>query len=350
MVSAMEQTWDLTGTSFQNHSQIFCQQCVICAQNNVGKGVKTTLSATPIPRGPFDYLMMDFVELTPCNNKKYCLVIINMFSRWIEAFPTTKEDASAVAKVLIGEIIPRWGIPRKISSDNGSHFCNGAIKLLARYLGIDLRFHCAYHPASGGVVERANGTLKSRLAKVMQETGLNWIQALPTVLAGMRGRTHSSLGMSPYEVLMGRPMHVGYSAPREVLDLELLDTNMVRYCTALTKQLRSVHQQVKVALPKPGEGQFHKLQPGDWVLIKDFRRKKWHQARWRGPYQILLTTPSAVRVAERATWVHASHCKLFAYHEPERDGNSRTGPDVEGAAGHGGGGEHGGGGGGAPTD
>ncbi|KAI3353531.1 hypothetical protein L3Q82_020051, partial [Scortum barcoo] len=44
--------------------------------------------------------------------------------------------------------------------------------------------------------------------------------------------------------------------------------------------------------------------PGDFVVVKDFRRKHWQAKRWHGPFQILLTTHTAVKVAERATWVH----------------------------------------------
>lgn len=61
---------------------------------------------------------MDFNELTPSEGKKCCLVIVDMFSKWAEAFPTSKQDATAVTKTLIREIIQRWGIPGKISSDN----------------------------------------------------------------------------------------------------------------------------------------------------------------------------------------------------------------------------------------
>ncbi|XP_044022320.1 uncharacterized protein LOC122861649 isoform X2 [Siniperca chuatsi] len=66
---------------------------------------------------------------------------------------------------------------------------------------------------------------------------------------------------------------------------------------------------VKEAIPKAAERKLHDLEPGDWIVVKDFRRKNWRARRWNGPYQILLTTETAVKVAERATWIHATHCK-----------------------------------------
>ncbi|KAI3365045.1 hypothetical protein L3Q82_010101 [Scortum barcoo] len=46
-------------------------------------------------------------------------------------------------------------------------------RLIGAYLGIDLKNQCAYHPASGGAVERENGTLKAKLAKTCEDTGLH---------------------------------------------------------------------------------------------------------------------------------------------------------------------------------
>ena len=79
------------------------------------------------------------------------------------------------------EIIPRRSIPVTISSDNGAPFVNEAIAQLSALMGIDVRQHCAHHPASGGAVERENGTLKAKLAKCCEETGLPWTKALPTL-------------------------------------------------------------------------------------------------------------------------------------------------------------------------
>lgn len=113
---------------------------------------KAIYSAHPTPDLPFQHLQMDFIELTPCQGYKYCLVIVDMFSKWVECFPSRKADAAAVAKALVREVIPTWGVPEKLSSDNGTHFVNKVITELARGLQINLRRHCSDRPQSSGAV------------------------------------------------------------------------------------------------------------------------------------------------------------------------------------------------------
>ena len=113
---------------------------------------------------------MDFIELNKCEGKKYCLVIIDSLTKWTEIFPHANPDALTVAKALVKKIIPRYGIPRRIYSDNGTHFVNSLITHVGKALNIELKNHCAYHPQSAGLVERHNGIMKAKLRKTMTET------------------------------------------------------------------------------------------------------------------------------------------------------------------------------------
>ncbi|TWW66949.1 hypothetical protein D4764_20G0009810 [Takifugu flavidus] len=90
-----------------------------------------------------------------------------------------------------------------------------------------------------------------------------------------------------------------------------------------------IRGQVKAALPTPAE-ELHNLKPGDYVVLKDFRRTRWNQKRWQGPFQILLVTQTAVKVAERATWIHASHCKRVP--EPKEPVSRETQATVKSGA------------------
>ncbi len=118
--------------------------------------------------------------------------MVDMWSKWVEAFPTSKQDSAAVTK----EEKEKY-FSKKISSDNGRHFVNDAIKQVGQFLGIDMKTHCSYAPSSGGAVERQNQTIKNKLAKCCEETGLTWLKALPIVLMYMRMRKRVKPNMSP---------------------------------------------------------------------------------------------------------------------------------------------------------
>ncbi|XP_052408626.1 uncharacterized protein LOC127953420 [Carassius gibelio] len=64
--------------------------------------------------------------------------------------------------------------------------------------------------------------------------------------------------------------------------------------------------QVKAAQEKVAEIPLHNLKPGDFVMVRDLRRKSRKAKRWLGPFQVLLTTHTAVKGAERPTWIQAT--------------------------------------------
>ena len=84
------------------------------------------------------YWEVDFTEIKPARyGNKYLLVFIDTFSSWVEAFPTRTETANVIAKKILEEIFPRFGIPKVIRSDNGPAFVAQVSQGLAKILGID---------------------------------------------------------------------------------------------------------------------------------------------------------------------------------------------------------------------
>jgi transposase InsO family protein len=124
---------------------------------------------------------VDFTEVKPGRYRcKYLLVLIDTFSGWVEAFPTKRETAQVVAKVLLEEIIPRYGIPETLGSDNGPAFISNVLQGLALAVRTNWKLHCEYNPQSSGQVERMNRTLKETLSKLAIETGRDWVALLPS--------------------------------------------------------------------------------------------------------------------------------------------------------------------------
>ena len=145
---------------------------------------------------PGAYWEVDFTEVKPGKyGYKYLLVFIDTFSGWVEAFPTKREMAQVVAKKLIDDILPRFGFPAQVGSDNGPAFVSQVSQGVAWALGARWKLHCAYRPQSSGQVERMNRMLKETLTKLAAESGRAWMALLPFAL--YQCRTHPTNWDSP---------------------------------------------------------------------------------------------------------------------------------------------------------
>ena len=148
---------------------------------------------------------MDFTQMPVSQGHKYLLVMIDTFTGWTEGFPTRTEKAEEVVKKMLHEIITRFGLPRSLQSDNGTSFTSKATQGVSKALGSTYYLHCAWRPQSSGKVERANQFLKSEIKKITGETCLGWKEALPIALLHTRIAPKEQVGLSPYEMLYGRP-------------------------------------------------------------------------------------------------------------------------------------------------
>lgn len=317
-------------------------RCTICLKNNVRRGVTVPPGYIPTPTGPMRELVIDFVDMIkPIEGKRYMLVVVDRFSRWPEACPTKRKDAQSVAKFLCREVISRWGLPDRISSDNGKEFVDKTVKLILQKLGIKQRLGAVYHPQSQGICEKMNGILKNRIVKICQQTGLNWVAALPLALMACRSSELRDLHLTPHELAMGRRMPTsGWRTGGKGPSLAILEDEMrayVNHMTILHKRISayvSDRQKQEEVQQKLDDQRRNTVQPGDKVFVKVFRRK-WYNERRQGPFEVVRCTGTAVQVKGSPTWYHLSHC-IKAQDDrgpcvwyPDAEGSSEPGTRTE---------------------
>ncbi len=292
---------------FRNAATETVKRCVTCQKNNDVPAAITPAAHTPAPPGPFRHLQVDYISLPPCKGKTDVLVVIDKFSRWVEAYPTGRATAAHTAKCLVTDFIPRWGLPDCIDSDQGTHFTGQVVKEVSRMLKIKWNLHCPYRPQASGQVERSNRTIKTRLSKMHQE-GVPWVEALPAVLCSMRASPNRSVGLSPQEIITGRPMQMPGVIDLRNADVHIASDALIAYCENLTKAVQSAKERVESCWQTPPEGG-HTIVPGQWVMIKTFKNKPL-EPKWYGPHQVMLITAAAVLCQGRKTWTHVSHIKV----------------------------------------
>jgi len=99
------------------------------------------------------------------NGMKYIVVAVDYVSKWVEAIAFFYNEGKSVTAFLKKSIFSRFGTPRAIISDGGSHFCNKLFKALVDKYGVRHNVANPYHPQSSGQVEVSNREMKKIIAK-----------------------------------------------------------------------------------------------------------------------------------------------------------------------------------------
>jgi transposase InsO family protein len=151
----------------------------------------------------------------------HLLVIIDKFSKWIEARPITS-IRSEQAVLFLTNIIHRFGVPNCIITDNGTQFTGK--KFLDFYDNHHIRvlWSAIAHPKTNDQVERANGMvlqgLKPRIFDRLNKHGKKWVAELSSVLWRLRTTPSRATGFTLFFLVYGAevvlPTDLEYGSPR----------------------------------------------------------------------------------------------------------------------------------------
>ncbi|GJS87498.1 reverse transcriptase domain-containing protein [Tanacetum coccineum] len=151
---------------------------------------------------------IDFMGSFPSSRgNKYILVAVDYLSKWVEAKALPTNDARVVCKFL-KSLFSRFGAPRAIISDRGTHFCNDQFSKVMLKYGVTHRLSTAYHPQTSGQVEVSNRGLKRILERTVGENRASWSDKLDDALWAFRTAYKTPIGCTPYKLVYGKACHL----------------------------------------------------------------------------------------------------------------------------------------------
>ena len=132
----------------------------------------------------FDVLGIYFIGLfLSSHGMNYILVAVDYEFRWVEAIALMNNEGKSVTAFLKKNIFSRFGIPRAIISDGGSHFCNNLFKGLLEKYGVRHNVATPYYPQTSGQVEVSNRKIKQILSKMVNASRTDWSRRLDDALS-----------------------------------------------------------------------------------------------------------------------------------------------------------------------
>ena len=76
----------------------------------------------------------------------YIFLVVDYVSKWVEAKATRTDNAKIVVDFVKSNIFARFGVPRVVISDRGTHFCNWVVEALFKRYHVTHRVSTVYHP------------------------------------------------------------------------------------------------------------------------------------------------------------------------------------------------------------
>lgn len=182
-----------------------CRLCACCKPRRTKK--RDTIRPRQ-PKEPWETIALDLMGPYPRTGKgmENLLVITDIFSKWVEAFPLRTATATKIIELIESQIFARWGYPKVILSDNGPQFRSQEWKRAGVKWDVELWTTPIYHPRANPT-ERKNQDIKIGLRLRLEDLPhRQWDKKIPEILFNLRNRKNSATGTSPSEALLGRTL------------------------------------------------------------------------------------------------------------------------------------------------
>jgi transposase InsO family protein len=291
----------------------YIKSCFRCNQNNpVRRKPPGHLKPIEPPEGVWQLLAMDFHgPISPISQRgnKYIISLTDVLSKFVIAKAVRDCTADTAARFIQEEVICKYGTPKCILTDNGTHFTSNMMNQLFKRLGIVHLFSTPYHPQTNGQIERFNSTMDSKIASLSNSSRSDWDNQLPYVIFNYNTSSHSTTNTIPFELMYGRSPVLPCDPQDPMVSLQIdsqhvtkLHQHISYLTTTAQHHLRSAQKTYKTRFDA------HRSNPSyainDLVLIKTFKPRHKFDIRHEGPYRIIQRLTDKTYILQH---VHLHH-------------------------------------------
>ena len=234
------------------------------------------------------------------------MTAMEVFSRYLFAYPTSNKDATTIAKVIITIMTKHAYLPTTLISDKGTAFTAHVIKEVAGVLGITLKDATTKHAQTIGLLERSHASIEQSLKIETGERRSLWHKYISIAVLNYNTSYHSSIGCEPSRVFHGRILY-------NILDLKLgirpqkiplpdseVAQDFLEQTETIFQDVRrnAMQAYIKYKAYYDKKANATKLKQSDYVYIlqpkADHQRSKipFTDFRWIGPYIVEKLLPN----------------------------------------------------------
>lgn len=273
----------------------YVKSCIPCAQSNPRRQKPFgTLRPIKPPEGIWQLVSMDFhgpISPTSSRGNKYIIALTDILSKFVITKAVRDNTAQTVVRFLKEDVISKFGTPRCVLTDNGTHFTSAVTNELFKKIGTTHLYSTPYHPQTNGQIERYNSTMDAKIATLSNARKTDWDEQLSFVTFNYNSSIHASTKQTPFEMMYGRTSVL----PSDIQEPNVTLTYDPEHATKLTNFISIMSERAKRNITQSQEKykqrydanrQDPSFNVGDLVLVKTNNIRSKFDNRYEGPFKI----------------------------------------------------------------